>query len=85
MFLPDMFLGQHVARRTGRHIDIWMGECHVHAAISPVELREQDCRAPPLGAVYSPRVRLHDERVSGWLTMAISLRNAPICCPHPGW
>jgi len=39
LFLPDMFLGQHVARRTGRHIDIWMGECHVHAAISPVELR----------------------------------------------
>ena len=39
LFLPDMFLGQHVARRTGRKIDIWMGECHVHAAISPAELR----------------------------------------------
>jgi quinolinate synthase len=39
LFLPDMFLGQHVARRTGRRLDIWMGECHVHAAISPVELR----------------------------------------------
>jgi quinolinate synthase len=40
LFLPDMFLGQHVARRTGRQIDIWMGECHVHAAISPVQLRQ---------------------------------------------
>jgi quinolinate synthase len=39
LFLPDMFLGQPVARSTGRHIDIWMGECHVHAGISPVELR----------------------------------------------
>ncbi len=41
LFLPDMFLGQHVARRTGRHIDIWMGECHVHAAISPADLRSK--------------------------------------------
>ena len=46
LFLPDMFLGQHVARRTGRHIDIWMGECHVHAAISPVQLRERVAAHP---------------------------------------
>jgi quinolinate synthase len=46
LFLPDMFLGQHVARRTGRHIDIWMGECHVHAAISPVELRKRVAEHP---------------------------------------
>ncbi|MGH9106672.1 MAG: quinolinate synthase NadA [Acidimicrobiales bacterium] len=46
LFLPDMFLGQHVARRTGREIDIWMGECHVHAAISPAELREKVARNP---------------------------------------
>jgi quinolinate synthase len=46
LFLPDMFLGQHVARRTGRHIDIWMGECHVHAAISPVELRKKVASHP---------------------------------------
>jgi len=46
LFLPDMFLGQHVARRTGRHLDIWMGECHVHAAISPVELREKVAAHP---------------------------------------
>lgn len=46
LFLPDMFLGQHVARRTGRHIDIWMGECHVHAAITPVELRAKVAEHP---------------------------------------
>ena len=46
LFLPDMFLGQHVARQTGRHIDIWMGECHVHAAISPVELRHKVAENP---------------------------------------
>jgi|SRR5579875_855577 len=41
LFLPDMFLGQHVVRKTGRKLDIWMGECHVHAAISPSALREK--------------------------------------------
>jgi quinolinate synthase len=46
LFLPDMFLGQHVARRTGRKIDIWMGECHVHAAISPADLRHKVAEHP---------------------------------------
>ena len=46
LFLPDMFLGQHVARRTGRKIDIWMGECHVHAAISPTDLRHKVAENP---------------------------------------
>ena len=47
LFLPDMFLGQHVARKTGRHnLDIWMGECHVHAAISPVDLRAKVAQHP---------------------------------------
>ncbi len=35
LFLPDQFLGAHVQRETGRtNLRIWMGECHVHAAIS---------------------------------------------------
>jgi quinolinate synthase len=46
LFLPDMFLGQHVARRTGRKLDIWMGECHVHAAISPADLRGKIAEHP---------------------------------------
>lgn len=34
LFLPDFFLGSHVARQTGRkNIQVWMGECHVHAGI----------------------------------------------------
>jgi quinolinate synthase len=35
MFIPDFFLGNHVRRITGRDIDVWMGECHVHAALTP--------------------------------------------------
>ncbi|MDQ1487151.1 MAG: quinolinate synthase [Actinomycetota bacterium] len=38
-FLPDQFLGAHVRRVTGREMDVWAGECHVHAEISPSDLR----------------------------------------------
>jgi quinolinate synthase len=42
LFLPDQFLGAHVQRATKRqNMHIWMGECHVHAGISPQELREK--------------------------------------------
>ena len=38
LFLPDMFLGAHVERVTGRRLTLWMGECHVHAGIDPAHL-----------------------------------------------
>ncbi|HVB01220.1 MAG TPA: quinolinate synthase NadA [Acidimicrobiales bacterium] len=41
LFLPDYFLGAHVARMTGRNVSLWMGECHVHAGITPVALRSR--------------------------------------------
>jgi quinolinate synthase len=40
LFLPDMFLGAHVERVTGRKMQIWMGECHVHAGIGSQELQD---------------------------------------------
>jgi quinolinate synthase len=42
LFLPDQFLGAHVQRVTGRaNMRIWLGECHVHAGISPDDLRRK--------------------------------------------
>lgn len=39
LFCPDQFLGAHVRCQTGReNIHVWLGECHVHAGISPDEL-----------------------------------------------
>jgi len=35
LFLPDFFLGAHIKRlRPERNIEVWMGECHVHAEIN---------------------------------------------------
>jgi quinolinate synthase len=41
LFLPDMFLGAHVERITGRTMTLWMGECHVHAGIQPSDINRK--------------------------------------------
>src|ERR1700761_5169668 len=47
LFLPDQFLGAYVRRVTGReNLHVWMGECHVHAGISPGELRRKAAATP---------------------------------------
>ncbi len=47
LFCPDMFLGQHVKRMSGRaNIRIWMGECHVHAGIDPEDIRLKRSQHP---------------------------------------
>jgi quinolinate synthase len=33
LFLPDLFLGLYLEHITGRHLELWLGECHVHAGI----------------------------------------------------
>ena len=39
LFLPDMFLGNHVRKVTGwKNIHVWWGECHVHAAVKPIAI-----------------------------------------------
>ncbi len=34
LFLPDMYLGNYLRKVTGREIDVWLGECHVHAGMT---------------------------------------------------
>ncbi len=38
LFGPDMFLGAYVERETGRRMNVWTGECHVHAGIRPDDI-----------------------------------------------
>ena len=35
LFLPDIFLGTYLQTITGRKLQLWPGECHVHASIRP--------------------------------------------------
>src|SRR5258708_35588146 len=34
LFLPDVFLGNYLRKVTGRSLDVWLGECHVHAGLT---------------------------------------------------
>src|SRR3954452_15611894 len=55
LFCPDQFLGAHVRRVTGRtDMRIWMGECHVHAGISPTDLRRSVEDAPDAELLVHP-------------------------------
>jgi quinolinate synthase len=55
LFLPDMFLGAHVRRVTGRdNIHVWMGECHVHAGIDPENIRLQRKHHPEAEFLIHP-------------------------------
>jgi quinolinate synthase len=38
LFLPDMYLGLWLEKVTGRKLNIWLGECHVHAGIRPSDI-----------------------------------------------
>ncbi|HVA38946.1 MAG TPA: quinolinate synthase NadA [Candidatus Dormibacteraeota bacterium] len=56
LFLPDMFLGSWLKEKLGRErMHIWMGECHVHAAIRPEEI---DAR---VAALSSSELLIHPE------------------------
>jgi quinolinate synthase len=54
MFLPDFFLGSYVQRVTGRRLDIWSGECHVHAGISKEALDARRAAMPDAEFLVHP-------------------------------
>jgi quinolinate synthase len=68
LFLPDMFLGAHVQRVTGRRMRLWMGECHVHAGIEPADI------AARLGE--HPKAEFHIHPECGCASHALYLASA---------
>ena len=54
LFLPDFFLGQYVKRVTGRDIDVWLGECHVHAALTRETLEQRRTQFPDAEFLVHP-------------------------------
>ena len=39
LFVPDMYLGQWVQKKTGRKIHLWPGSCHVHHMIKTEDIK----------------------------------------------
>ncbi len=54
LFLPDMFLGDYVRRRTGRNLHLWVGDCPVHARLRPERLAAARAEHPGAPVVAHP-------------------------------
>jgi len=54
LFLPDLFLGLWLERVTGRTLQIWLGECHVHAGIRPQDIERWQADAPDAALLVHP-------------------------------
>jgi quinolinate synthase len=53
-FVPDMFLGAYVAQATGRELDLFPGECHVHVGIREEHLKAMAERHPEAEFLIHP-------------------------------
>ncbi len=54
LFLPDFFLGQYLKRVTGRDLDVWLGECHVHAGLTREVLDARRAEEPDAEFLVHP-------------------------------
>lgn len=54
LFLPDMFLGDYVRRRTGRAMHLWVGDCHVHARMRPEDVARARAEHPGAPLIAHP-------------------------------
>jgi len=77
--LPDMFLGSYVSKMTGRkNMQIWAGECHVHAGITPDDIEKKlaelknaefvvhpecSCTTPMMYDIASGRYKNHQVQI----------------------
>ena len=55
LFLPDLFLGTWLKQTLGRaNMEVWLGECHVHAAIRPAEIQARQAAYPDAELLIHP-------------------------------
>ncbi len=79
LFLPDLFLGAHVRRVTGRrNMHVWMGECHVHAGITPESLEQQRAEHPGAELLIHPECGCATNVVEAMSAGAISGNGGPV-------
>ena len=54
LFLPDVFLDNYLRKVTGRQLDVWMGECHVHAGLTREMLEQRRVEYPDAEFLVHP-------------------------------
>ncbi len=82
LFLPDMFLGAHVRRVTGRaNMHVWMGECHVHAGIDPEQINLRRAEYPGAEFLIHPECGCATSAVEAMSAGAVSLKECRFSRP----
>src|SRR5437899_7107143 len=54
LFLPDVYLGNYLRKVTGRSLDVWLGECHVHAGLTRETLEQRRAEYPDAEFLVHP-------------------------------
>jgi len=54
LFLPDMFLGDYVRKKTGRPMHLWVGDCPVHARMRPEDMQRARTEHPGAPIIAHP-------------------------------
>jgi quinolinate synthase len=57
IFVPDQYLGQWVAEKTGRHMHLWPGYCPTHMKILPEDILTLKKKHPGTLALVHPECR----------------------------
>jgi len=57
LFVPDQYLGNYVATKTGKEMILWPGYCPSHIRIQPQDISRQKAEHPQAKAVVHPECR----------------------------
>jgi quinolinate synthase len=63
LFGPDMWLGSYVERVTGKSMELWPGECHVHAGIVREDVDRTRAEHPDSELLIHPECRFSAELI----------------------
>ena len=57
LFVPDQYLGNYVATKTSKKINLWPGYCPTHARIRPEDIQRAKSEHPQAKVVVHPECR----------------------------
>lgn len=57
LFVPDQYLGDFIARRTGKEMTLWPGYCPTHVRILPEDITKRKREHPEAKVVVHPECR----------------------------
>jgi quinolinate synthase len=64
LFVPDQYLGQYVASKTGKKIEFWPGYCPTHARIRPEDILRAKREYPEAKVIVHPECRPETQAVA---------------------